>query len=223
MLSMTMGPTGIYADHANNVIDYSFIDSSFGLRDRLTFRGRLPVERHQTAIHLQDRDPDWSSPAGIQTMSPAMKEIEQLTGGEDNARRTSRITVEYRQRRVMDENENIRPIKGGHGAATDGLVAMINAMTGRWYTRINSQSTSSAGCGRCCKGRELNLRSSKIGFASQEISTDPPALCGGFFRAKISHRPSRRQEGCRIGNGAFNVFACNRVVAETLASCPISL
>jgi len=68
---------------------------------------------------------------GYKTMSPAMKEIEQLALGKKIMHdghpvlRWNIGNVEVK----MDENENIRPIKGRRIERIDGLVAMINAMT----------------------------------------------------------------------------------------------
>jgi len=63
-------------------------------------------------------------------MSPPMKEIEQLTMGKKIQHdghpilRWNLGNVEVK----MDENENLRPVKGKGTERIDGLVAMINAM-----------------------------------------------------------------------------------------------
>lgn len=67
---------------------------------------------------------------GFRSMSPAMKEIEQLVRGKKllhNGHPVLRWNVGNVEVKT-DENENIRPVKGKGIERIDGLVAMINAM-----------------------------------------------------------------------------------------------
>lgn len=128
-----------------NVIDYSFIEQQvLELRDRFNILevGFDPWNATQTAIHLQDAGLTMvEARQGYKTMSPAMKEIEQLAMGKKIMHdghpvlRWNIGNVEVK----MDENENIRPIKGRRIERIDGLVAMINAMT-RAIVYQNQQS-----------------------------------------------------------------------------------
>jgi phage terminase large subunit-like protein len=118
-----------------NVIDYAYIEQQvLHLRDRFNILevGFDPWNATQTAIHLQDAGLTMvEARQGYKTMSPAMKEIEQLAMGKKIIHdghpvlRWNIGNVEVK----MDENENIRPIKGRRIERIDGLVAMINAMT----------------------------------------------------------------------------------------------
>ena len=67
---------------------------------------------------------------GYKSMSPPMKEIEQLTMGKKikhNGHPILRWNIGNVEVKI-DENENIRPVKGKGTERIDGLVAMINAM-----------------------------------------------------------------------------------------------
>ena len=117
-----------------NVIDYDFIEQQIYdlLNDYNVVQiGYDPWNAMQTAIHLQDQGANMLEVRqGYRSMSPAMKEIEQLVRGQKLIHdghpvlRWNVSNVEVK----MDENENIRPVKGKGIERIDGLVAMINAM-----------------------------------------------------------------------------------------------
>jgi len=117
-----------------NVIDYAFIEQEIlNLKDLYDIKevGYDPWNAMQTAIRLEDNG---ITPVevrqGYKTMSPAMKEIEQLCRGKKLIHgghpvlRWNVGNVEVKS----DENENIRPVKGPKTERIDGLVATINAM-----------------------------------------------------------------------------------------------
>ena len=117
-----------------NVIDYDFIEQEVleqaGLYD-IQELGYDPFNAMQTAIHLEDEGITMVEVRqGYKSMSPAMKEIEQLTRGRKLTHNGHPIlswnigNTEVK----TDENENIRPVKGPKIERIDGLVAMINAM-----------------------------------------------------------------------------------------------
>ena len=118
-----------------NVIDYDFIHQeiveSRG-RYKINELGYDPWNAMQTAIKLEDEGlVAVEVRQGYKSMSPPMKEIEQLVRGRklihdgNPVLRWNVGNVEIK----MDENENIRPVKGKGIERIDGLVAMINAMS----------------------------------------------------------------------------------------------
>ena len=117
-----------------NVIDYAFIENHIiGLMDKYDIQeiGYDPWNAMQTAIHLEDAGlVPVETRQGYKTMSPAMKEIEQLVLGKKIIHDGHPImrwnvgNVEVKS----DENENVRPLKGPKFERIDGLVATINAM-----------------------------------------------------------------------------------------------
>lgn len=117
-----------------NVIDYDFIEKQIvELRDRFDIQeiGFDPWNAMQTAVHLGDEGLTMVEVRqGFKTMSPAMKEVEQLALGKKlihNGHPVLRWNVGNVEVK-MDENENIRPIKGPGIERIDGLVATLNAM-----------------------------------------------------------------------------------------------
>jgi len=117
-----------------NVIDYEFIEEFIlKLADKYDIQeiGYDPWNAMQTAIRLEDEGLTVAEVRqGYKSMSPPMKEIEQLTMGKKIQHdghpilRWNLGNVEVK----MDENENLRPVKGKGTERIDGLVAMINAM-----------------------------------------------------------------------------------------------
>lgn len=117
-----------------NVIDYAHIEKQIiELRDKFDIKeiGFDPWNAMQTAIHLGDAGLTMVEVRqGYKSMSPAMKEVEQLVLGKKLMHgghpvlRWNIGNVEIK----MDENENIRPIKGQNIERIDGLVATLNAM-----------------------------------------------------------------------------------------------
>lgn len=117
-----------------NVIDYNFIEREIiELRDQFDIQqiGYDPWNAMQTAVNLEDEGLTMVEVRqGYKTMSPAMKEIEQLVRGKKLLHNKHPIlrwnigNVEVK----MDENENIRPVKDKSKERIDGLVALINAM-----------------------------------------------------------------------------------------------
>ncbi len=117
-----------------NVIDYDFIEKEIvTLRDRYDIQeiGYDPWNAMQTAVNLEDEGLTMvETRQGYKTMSPSMKEIEQLVMGKKlihSGHPVLRWNVGNVQVK-MDENENIRPVKGKGTERIDGLVATINAM-----------------------------------------------------------------------------------------------
>ena len=84
---------------------------------------------------------------GYKSMSPAMKEVEQLAKGRKIIHNGHPIlswnvgNVEVK----MDENENVRPVKGPKIERIDGLVATINAMARAMLTRTTDLYMNSEG------------------------------------------------------------------------------
>lgn len=117
-----------------NVIDYDFIEQEIvDLRDMFDVQeiGYDPWNAMQTAIRMEDAGLTMlEARQGYKTMSPAMKEIEQLVRGKKLLHgghpvlRWNVGNVEVK----TDENDNIRPVKGPKIERIDGLVALINAM-----------------------------------------------------------------------------------------------
>jgi phage terminase large subunit-like protein len=117
-----------------NVIDYKFIEQFIlDLADKYDIReiGYDPWNAMQTAVRLEDEGLTMVEVRqGFKSMSPPMKEIEQICmgkkiihGGHPVLRwNVGNVYVK------MDENENIRPVKTKGTERIDGLVAMINAM-----------------------------------------------------------------------------------------------
>ena len=117
-----------------NVIDYNFIEREIiKLRDLYNIQqiGYDPWNAMQTAVNLEDEGLTMVEVRqGFRSMSPAMKEIEQLARGKKlvhNGHPILRWNVGNVEVKT-DENENIRPIKNKSTERIDGLVAMINAM-----------------------------------------------------------------------------------------------
>lgn len=117
-----------------NVIDYAFIEKEIiDLRDMFDIQeiGYDPWNAMQTAIKLQDEGITMLEVRqGFKTMSPAMKEIEQLVRGKKLIHGGHPV-LSWNVGNVqvkIDENENIRPVKGKGIERIDGIVALINAM-----------------------------------------------------------------------------------------------
>jgi phage terminase large subunit-like protein len=117
-----------------NVIDYDFIEKEIlRLRDLYDIQqiGYDPWNAMQTAVNLEDQGLTMvETRQGYKTMSPAMKEIEQLVMGKKlihSGHPVLRWCVGNVQVKI-DENENVRPVKGKGTERIDGLVAMVNAM-----------------------------------------------------------------------------------------------
>lgn len=118
-----------------NVIDYEFIEGEI-LKNAKTHHirelGYDPWNAMQTAIRLGDGGITVAEVRqGFKTMSPAMKEIEQLVRGKKllhNGHPVLRWNVGNVETK-QDENENIRPVKGKNTERIDGVVGMINAMS----------------------------------------------------------------------------------------------
>lgn len=117
-----------------NVIDYNFIEKEIidaaYLYD-IQQIGYDPWNAMQTAVNLENEGLTMVEVRqGARTMSPSMKEIEQLTRGKKLLHNGHPIlrwnvgNVEIKS----DENENIRPVKTKSTERIDGLVALINAM-----------------------------------------------------------------------------------------------
>lgn len=118
-----------------NVIDYSFIETEIlALKDLYDIReiGFDPWNAMQTAINLGEQGLTMVEiRQGAKSMSPAMKEIEQLVRGR-KLLHDGHPVLRWNVGNVKiktDENENIRPIKGKGTERIDGLVAMVNAMS----------------------------------------------------------------------------------------------
>jgi phage terminase large subunit-like protein len=117
-----------------NVIDYRFIQSEITrLRDEFEILeiGYDPWNAQQTATELTDAGLEMVEVRqGYKSMSPPMREMEALlyagrfNTGTDPVMRWMFGNLEVR----IDENDNIRPIKGKSTERIDGIVALINAM-----------------------------------------------------------------------------------------------
>lgn len=117
-----------------NAIDYDYIEKEIMEAMRTYHVHQIGYDEWnamQTAIHMQDEGAEMVPVRqGYKSMSPSMKEIEQLVrakklvhGGHPVLRwNVSNVEVK------SDENENIRPVKGKGTERIDGLVALINAM-----------------------------------------------------------------------------------------------
>ena len=117
-----------------NVIDYDFIEKEIvSMRDRYDIQeiGYDPWNAMQTAVNLEDEGLTMVEVRqGFKSMSAPMKEIEQLTMGK-KLKHSGHPVLRWNVGNVqvkMDENENIRPVKGKGTERIDGLVAMVNAM-----------------------------------------------------------------------------------------------
>jgi phage terminase large subunit-like protein len=129
-----------------NVIDYQFIEEHIiKLRDKYDIKeiGYDPWNAMQTAIRLEDAGLSVAEVRqGAKSMSPPMKEIEQLVMGKKMLHgghpvlRWNVGNVEIK----IDENENIRPVKGRGKERIDGLVAMINAMNRAMLVKEEKQT-----------------------------------------------------------------------------------
>lgn len=117
-----------------NVIDYAFIEKEItGLKDIYDIKeiGYDPWNAMQTAIRMEDIGLTMVEVRqGYKSMSPPMKEIEQLVLGK-KIQHGGHPVLRWNVGNVetkMDENENIRPVKDKGTERIDGLVATINAM-----------------------------------------------------------------------------------------------
>ena len=118
-----------------NVIDYNFIESE--IKDlaseyQIQEIGFDPWNAMQTAVNLGEAGLTMVEVRqGFKSMSPPMKEIEQLVRGKKlihGGHPVLRWNVGNVQVK-SDENDNIRPVKSKSTERIDGLVAMINAMS----------------------------------------------------------------------------------------------
>lgn len=117
-----------------NVIDYKFIQQQIiELRDKYEILeiGYDPWNAQQTATELTDAGLEMVEVRqGYKSMSPPMREMEALLYGHQFNTGCNPVmrwmwgNLEVR----IDENDNIRPIKGKATERIDGVVAMINAM-----------------------------------------------------------------------------------------------
>lgn len=117
-----------------SVIDYAFIEKEIiEAKDMFDIKeiGFDPWNAMQTAVRLGDQGLTMVEiRQGFRSMSPPMKEIEQLVRGKKllhNGHPILRWNIGNVEIKT-DENENIRPVKGKGVERIDGLVAMINAM-----------------------------------------------------------------------------------------------
>ncbi len=127
-----------------NVIDYTFIEQEIlQYADTYDIKeiGYDPWNAMQTAIKMEDEGLTMVEVRqGARSMSPAMKELEQLTRGkklQHSGHPVLRWNVGNAEVKT-DENENIRPIKGPKTERIDGLVATINAMARAMLQEDNS-------------------------------------------------------------------------------------
>ena len=125
---------GLLKTTPGNVIDYDFVEKEIiALRDKFEIReiGFDPWNAMQTAVNLGDEGLTMVEVRqGAKTMSAPMKEIEQLVRGK-KLMHSGHPVLRWNVGNVqvkMDENENVRPVKGKGTERIDGLVAMINAM-----------------------------------------------------------------------------------------------
>lgn len=129
-----------------NAIDYRFIQKTIiDLRDKYEILeiGFDPWNAQQTATELMDEGLTLVEVRqGYKSMSPAMKDLEALLHSQRLAHGGHPIlrwnfgNLEVK----IDENDNIRPVKGKATDRIDGVVAMINA-----FARvINAQDETSA-------------------------------------------------------------------------------
>jgi len=117
-----------------NVIDYKYIQKQvIDLRDKYEILeiGYDPWNAQQTATELTDEGLEMVEVRqGYKSMSPPMRELEALLHGKrmnvglNPVMRWMFGNLEVR----IDENDNIRPIKGKSTERIDGIVALINAM-----------------------------------------------------------------------------------------------
>lgn len=126
---------GLIHTTPGNVIDYGFIEKFIlDLREEFDIReiGFDPWNALQTAVTLGDEGLTMVEVRqGTKTMSAPMKEIEQLVRGRKlvhSGHDVLRWNIGNVQVKI-DENENVRPVKGKGVERIDGLVAAINAMS----------------------------------------------------------------------------------------------
>ena len=126
---------GLIQTTPGNVIDYGFVEQTIlDLKDIYDIQeiGFDPWNAMQTALHLQDEGLIMVEfRQGYKTMSPSMKEIEQLSIGKKiihNGHEVLRWNIGNVEVKT-DENENIRPVKGKGIERIDGLVATVGAMS----------------------------------------------------------------------------------------------
>lgn len=117
-----------------NVIDYKFVEQEIiSLRDKYEIKeiGYDSWNALQTALNLEDAGISVIEVRqGAKSMSPPMKEIEQLVRGKKlihGGHPVLRWNVGNAQVKT-DDNDNIRPVKGRDIERIDGLVALVNAM-----------------------------------------------------------------------------------------------
>lgn len=116
------------------VVDYAFLEKTI---DALAKEYRIreiaydPWNATQTALNLAARGHTMVEVRqGAKSMSPAMKELEvlirreRLRHGGHPVLRWCFSNLEVK----IDENENLRPVKGKSAERIDGMVALINAM-----------------------------------------------------------------------------------------------
>jgi len=127
-----------------DAIDYDFIEHEIlKAKDLYDIKeiGYDPWNAMQTAIRLEDEGLVVAEVRqGYKSMSPPMKEIEQLARSKKIIH-TGHPILRWNVGNVeikMDENENIRPVKGKGIERIDGLVAMINAMSRAMLAEDNS-------------------------------------------------------------------------------------
>ncbi len=118
-----------------NAIDYRFIQKTvIDLKDKFDILeiGFDPWNAQQTATELMDEGLNMVEVRqGYKSMSPPMKDLEallhakRLNHGNHPILRWNFGNLEVK----LDENDNIRPIKGRASDRIDGIVAMINAMS----------------------------------------------------------------------------------------------
>ncbi|MBT9167714.1 MAG: hypothetical protein DDT19_01054 [Syntrophomonadaceae bacterium] len=117
-----------------NVIDYNFIRQTIiGLRDAYDIQeiGFDPWNAMQLAVDLGNEGLTMVEiRQGYKSMSPPMKELEAyLRGGHINHGNNPILRWMFGNLEVrVDENDNIRPVKGKGIERIDGIVALINAL-----------------------------------------------------------------------------------------------
>lgn len=117
-----------------NVVNYDFMEKEIiklSRIHRIQAIGFDPWNAMQTAIHLSDEGLTMVEIGqGIKSMSPPMKELEQIIKGgkiRHDGHPVLRWNIDNVEVRI-DENENIKPVKGKSIERIDGLVATVNAM-----------------------------------------------------------------------------------------------
>ena len=126
---------GLIETTPGNVIDYAFIEQEIiSLRDEYNILeiGFDPWNALQTSLRLTDAGLEMmETRQGFKTLSPAMRRLEALikgrhiNHGNDPVLRWMFGNLEVK----IDENDNIRPIKGKSTERIDGIVALLNALS----------------------------------------------------------------------------------------------